>query len=525
MGYNIKIKGDTLLGRKQLRLRSEVVDPSFLREKIGYDICNVLGLPSLSLNYCFLIVNGEKMGLYAMRDAFKAQWIEDKYGEKDTPNLYECHKKFGNSKIMNCQNTDETIKNDDFKNFLRKVENAKSKENIEKFFDVETFTKWQVIKYLFGTWDHVTNNHNMFLYKSHNDTTNEDKWIPMVYDFDNDFGAYREGDPTYNYDYAVYSMDINNPLVNILNLKESNPEVIQQISTIMKTVFNPKILLPHIDELIEFLSPHIKDDRTNRYGRIKRINPKVENYFTYQDFIDNSAYNSMHIIRYDKEDYITGLKRYIIEKFKFTCKNYNLDCSYAKEYLGDPTYTVDIIDHKEQYTGCHNTDYDCCVFSYTPFQMEYHDLEWGNELNDWCILTPPPEKCWSLELGYPCCTKKDTKLYYYSKSAQNWYGMEDGEWCGITSLQLKNQQDCWSMALAEPYPCCIEKDTRPTYFSRSVNNWYGMEIDNVWCGITELQLCYNEWGYKCCKGCEEYSPGWGIEDNAWCAIPVTCSQN
>ena len=85
------------------------------------------------------------------------------------------------------------------------------------------------------------------------------------------------------------------------------------------------------------------------------------------------------------------------------------------------------------------------------------------------------------------------------------------------------------MELDEPYACCRDKNTKPEKFSESDNNWFGKEIGydgtEQWCGITERQLCYNELDYKFYKECKEFSPGWGIEDNDWCIIPVTCSMN
>ncbi|OUM59658.1 Non-catalytic module family DOC2 [Piromyces sp. E2] len=534
LGYNIKIKeGGNLLGRKNIRLRSEAADPTFIREKIGYDICNVLGLPSLSLNYAKLYINKEYMGFYAMRDAFKSQWIEDTYGEEDTPNLYECHYKFGNNHIMNCKNSNEEANDDDFKSFLSKVEKAKSKKDIEKFFDVETFTKWQAVKYLFGSWDHITSEHNMYLYRSYDSSTKKEKWIPMLYDFDKDFGAYHGVNLKFGYNETIYALDSDNILVNTLGLNESNPEIIKHISAIMKQVFNPVKLFPRIDELVEFLTPYVKEDRTpdangKLAGHFQRVNTKFENYFTFQDFLDNSGYHSMHIIKYDKDEYVTGLKRFIVEIFKYTCEKYSLDCSYAQEYLKKVTYNVIDIDHKERYTGCLNTDYDCCVFDSTPVDSEEYNIEWGFEFNEWCVILPKQnENCWSKEYGYPCCTRKDTKLQIYSESAKKWYGKENGKLCGIVDLQLMQQpRNCWSMELEEPYPCCVDKDTKPL----PDDEWFGMEVEDRYCGINGRQLCYSPYDYECCNDCrvyaEEHGEGYnyryGYEIDRWCTIPDTC---
>jgi len=142
LGYNIKIKKGNLLERKNLRLRTEAVDPSFLREKVAYDICNVIGLPSLSLNYARVFFNDKYMGLYALRDAFKAQWIEYTFGEKNTKHLYTCDGQYMTEEtenLYNCINDDENIKDDpDWKHFIERLKAVKTRADLEEFYLIMT---------------------------------------------------------------------------------------------------------------------------------------------------------------------------------------------------------------------------------------------------------------------------------------------------------------------------------------------------------------------------------------------------
>ncbi|OUM57096.1 Non-catalytic module family DOC2, partial [Piromyces sp. E2] len=87
---------------------------------------------------------------------------------------------------------------------------------------------------------------------------------------------------------------------------------------------------------------------------------------------------------------------------------------------------------------------------------------------------------------------------------------------------------CWSLSFG--YSCCRMKDTEIAYTSRSTGKelYYGVE-NGQWCGITDIQLCPSGGLYKCCQGCEIVftdSQDWGIENGHWCSIPRTCnSQN
>ncbi|OUM63061.1 Non-catalytic module family DOC2, partial [Piromyces sp. E2] len=84
---------------------------------------------------------------------------------------------------------------------------------------------------------------------------------------------------------------------------------------------------------------------------------------------------------------------------------------------------------------------------------------------------------------------------------------------------------CWSEKLG--YPCCKNKKTTVQYTSRSTGKelYYGVE-NGEWCGITDLQLCPSGGAeYKCCKQCEityTDTEDWGIENGNWCSIPYSC---
>ncbi|OUM63065.1 Non-catalytic module family DOC2, partial [Piromyces sp. E2] len=80
---------------------------------------------------------------------------------------------------------------------------------------------------------------------------------------------------------------------------------------------------------------------------------------------------------------------------------------------------------------------------------------------------------------------------------------------------------CWSIKLG--YPCCTKKTTTVSYTEKT-GEQYGIE-HGQWCGINDLQLCPSGNEYKCCKGCEVVftdSQDWGIENGNWCSIPYSC---
>ena len=490
LGYNINIKGKELLyGAKQIRLRAEVVDPSFLREKLVYDLCNIVDLPTLSANYARLYINDTFMGLYILRDAFKSQWVQDNFGEKGSKHIYSCDKSYGTSKFFNCINDDDDITNDqDWPRFIEQLNNAKDRKDLEKFFDVKTYIRWQVSRYLFGSWDHKTSTHNNVVYMFHDTFSGSDLWIPLLYDFDMNLGAYRTINPETNFTAEV--IDPNNPLYTLLDLNDESEELREVMDDIMRRGFNPNILLPRIDELKEFIDPYVKEDRTRDSndhlpGRMPRMSDNVVDHFEYEDFVGNADFTTIKAKQYDGDTLsssstILGIKVWVIERFKYACKTYNLDCSYADEILSRPEYskyTVDTNKREAHNTGCNGTSYSCCIFDSTPVKLIDSDGKWGIEGEQWCLkkeVKEDPKECWSKAQGYECCERPTTRVYYVDKKTGEEWGTEHGTWCGITDLQR-----------------CP--------------------------GYSDI--------YPCCKGCTvKYTDTqkWGIEKGTWCSIPYSC---
>jgi len=82
--------------------------------------------------------------------------------------------------------------------------------------------------------------------------------------------------------------------------------------------------------------------------------------------------------------------------------------------------------------------------------------------------------CWSVNKGYPCCKGKNV-VY---RDADGAWGVENGNWCGITSDTPSSNAACWSLALG--YPCCVEANPM-VWYTDNDGEW-GVENGN-WCGI------------------------------------------
>jgi len=460
LGYNLNIKGGKdLHGVKQIRFRSETVDPSFIRDKLSYDLHNKIKLPTLCANYAQLYFNDHYMGLFVVRDAFKSNWIEQQFGEKSTKHLYSCDGADGNSDFFNCVNDETELVDDDWREFIRKLEQSKTREDLEKFFDVDTYIRWQVARYIFGSWDHVTKSHNNVVYMFHDTTTHIDKWIPLLYDFDLNFGVRAHYDLKATFDEEI--VDPTNPLYEILDLNERNPEVLKIMEDYLRIALNPEMVFTRIDELKSLIDDYVYEDRTpdangKRPGRVARMETYMEDIYDYESFAVNSEFTHVDVLQTTEkgEMYGTtaiGVKEFILGRFQFACSHYHLDCSYADDFLNSPyikTRKTGVYNLVAKDKGCNGTRQTCCVITDEIVSKDSLGY-WGVQGGDWCLfdqkVTYKPGECWAEAEGFPCCSNKLTELYKYYDGKP--WGIENGDWCGMTDYQL-------CPAKSDSVPCC-----------------------------------------------------------------------
>ncbi|KAI8072455.1 coth protein-domain-containing protein [Gongronella butleri] len=95
LSYGLEIPKDgkdDLYGYRRLKLRSMRSDPSYIRERIVYDMMDSLGMPVSGAHYVRLIINDRPIGLFLMVENYKGTWLRNEFngGKKyDQGTLFE----------------------------------------------------------------------------------------------------------------------------------------------------------------------------------------------------------------------------------------------------------------------------------------------------------------------------------------------------------------------------------------------------------------------------------------------------
>ncbi len=83
------IGGQEIEGLDKLNLNNCFLDPSMVREKCAYELCEAAGLPTERTNYVALYLNGSYWGLYLMVEQYDQEFIESRYGAGEGGNLWK----------------------------------------------------------------------------------------------------------------------------------------------------------------------------------------------------------------------------------------------------------------------------------------------------------------------------------------------------------------------------------------------------------------------------------------------------
>jgi len=369
VGLNLKLnKEDKFLGRKNLHLRPDYNDFSHLHSKLAIDLVNKWNIPTVQEGFANIYINNKYFGFYMLLDTINPAWVSYTYNlpeDEEVKTLYSCEglKLAFNPQIVRniCQN-----KKDEYLNYTQPLydmidevyEYTSLKQLKKKFDNVDNMRKMFIYEYLFGTPDNfIMGGNNYNFYRKSNG-----KWdfIPMdfsilfLYDFENMLTAidYKVPRKEKLIDYAKvkfddwHSPDTRKPFIDILYYKNKKAFV-KALKELLITGFNPDELFARIDELAEFIAPHIEKDMTPDENGILPgyINAKgAELNHTMESFWGSLSNG-------DFEDKF-GLKKYFQVKFDSVCELYGLNKKEillkAKIYRQKRALEVRIYDLKQQ---------------------------------------------------------------------------------------------------------------------------------------------------------------------------------
>ncbi len=349
--YAIKVKTNKYVlgkyydGIKEFTLHMNYQDPTMLREKLTYDICEEIGLYSLRTAFAKVYINNVYWGLYTIVEG-KDEMYKHKFGNRSSDAIESldfgdmCYHGTNISEYdvddpgnfwprYEFSNGDPNTAWPSFINMLDKANNTINSEyldTIPKYLNIEDFFKYQAINVYLMNFDSYISLRGNQIYVF--DTLNK-KWQVTPWDFNASFGLWE----TNNYHVTSYPM-IPNSI--------SNGCMADKLNTF------PQLKNYYLDAMCELAS--IVCDTTTMFNKINQWksqiqqavytdNRKVANNTDFDNGLEYGYHNVYGLTN------VPALKTLISERYNLITQALNNEghnCSVAVKEISEPFNNVTI---------------------------------------------------------------------------------------------------------------------------------------------------------------------------------------
>ena len=281
--FNKYISGQNYDGIKKLNFSNGFKDPTFMREKIFFDISREHGVPCPRANFSTVTYNGEPWGFYTMVEQIDDQFLDWRMLD-DNGNLFKAGSNFGGGDgeasleyLGNAQSAYESsyeLKSNEnandwsdlieFIDFINNTSDSEFETNLGSQMDLGPFLSSAALDNLFGNLDSYTQSaRNYYIY--HN--IGMGKWQWIKWDGNEAFGTYgfMGGLSPSNLD--IYYYAFNRPLLErVFAIQSLKDQYTSEVCLLLSTVFQPDYLNPIIDEMKELIKEDVYADNNKMFS-------------------------------------------------------------------------------------------------------------------------------------------------------------------------------------------------------------------------------------------------------------------
>lgn len=279
--FNKYVSGQNHDGLKKLNFNNCYKDPSFMREKLFFDVCKAANVPAPRVNYANVYMNGTFWGFYAMVEQIDDQFLDWNILE-DTGNLFKAGDNFNGSNLAadlmyyGTQDSDyagryelktnETANDwSDLVSLIDYINNSTDADFENLFsskFNHTNLLRSIALDNLFSNLDGYLNSaRNYYLY--HNMLTNKWEWIK--WDANESFGTYSAG-PGNLTQLAPNYAATNRPLLTRIFANQNLYEQYQiQMCSLMDEFFNSTYMNTKADEIKALIQTSVYADVNKQY--------------------------------------------------------------------------------------------------------------------------------------------------------------------------------------------------------------------------------------------------------------------
>jgi hypothetical protein len=282
--FNEYVSGQKWRGVKKILLNNNWSDPTMIREKITYDLCNDIGIVCPRSTYGNLYLNGSSWGLYSIVEGVDKTFLGNHFPENDG-NLFKAVDAFGGGpgapvadlKWYGWTDADyythyelktNEIVNDwtDLRELIDTLAySGTMATGLPSVINIDDFYSHLAVDIMLVNLDaYVNSARNYYLY--HNLTT--DKWEWIHWDANMSFGSYAFGISGVTTLSATYvSSSSNRPLINkIYGNATLKSEYLNRLCELNRDYLNHAWFDTRIDSIADAIRPHVYADSRKEFS-------------------------------------------------------------------------------------------------------------------------------------------------------------------------------------------------------------------------------------------------------------------
>jgi spore coat protein CotH len=275
---NYYVDGQKLLGMKKINLNNNYKDPSYMRERLAYDMMRSLGIPTPRLSYVNLYINGSLHGLYTLVEQVDSEFLEANF-ENPEGDLYKpdgtgsdllwTGADFAAYSGVELKTNEESSDNAAFINMVNELNNG---SDLGSVIDVDEVLRYLAVSTALSNLDSYqgTLAHNYYLYEQ------DGVFSIIPWDFNESFGTFRMGCQDSNTMISLYideptsSTLADRPLIaRLLEYEAYKTAYHGYVEDLMNTfdgVMDPGIISNTIADTEDLISSDVYNDPTAFYS-------------------------------------------------------------------------------------------------------------------------------------------------------------------------------------------------------------------------------------------------------------------
>ena len=284
--FNEYVTGQNYDGLKKLNFSNGFKDPSFMREKLFFDLCQEVGVPAPRSNFANVYFNGTLWGFYSVIEQIDDQFLDWRILD-DNGNLFKAGDNFGggpggggNEADLKHYGTNQVDYEDRYElktnetandwsdlialtDFIDNSSAAVFESDLENYIEINEYISSAALDNLFSNLDSYTESaRNYYIY--HNLTSNKWEWIK--WDGNETFGTYGGQGVSDMTTMPINFVGNNRPLLeNLFNSQQLYELYKSELCYLLENYFNASYMDSKIDAIKNLIQTAVYADVNKMY--------------------------------------------------------------------------------------------------------------------------------------------------------------------------------------------------------------------------------------------------------------------